>query len=840
MSQVIRWIPFALVSTIVLPFAFGNDIDSEAYWQPRWEEMAELGRGYVVWESNRNGRWRLWRRNLDGTGKRQLTPDEADRDHYGTHISPDGTRIVYISYPRTRNAYNVLRNNETAQLRMIDADGSNDRQLVASARAYFENRCAVWIDDNELVYIDGEGYTCHLDLVSGTSLRLTASGLQDYGWLLDPTLQWAVEGRVNQIRFSEFNAKAGTIHPGRRHGGCQPYFTQDGVWGFWTSGAGGPIRRIHLASGEVSDILVKNDPRLPRQRSYLYFPMVSPCQRMFAVGASPDQHDHHRSDYAVFVFRLDPETLEVFGNPARYSFDGGTDRYPNVFLAADELGVHRGKAPFPVSLEPEKRADWQWEFGDGTTARGARGRHTYTRPGTYRVSVRHGDERLTGTVVVAEATPPYIRLPVIVDGRAVRLHFNEPVSVDRLRARLESGIRIEGWRLSEDKTQLTLDLATELDERDVCHLEGIADLAQRPNAMPPQRLELEPLAWPSNPDGLVFLWQTGETPNLTPDPEAGEWSASPLTARGKATLNQHYAMFLRGGAFLGNETLNQRLLERLQATDQLTLEATITPVEAGQQGPARILSFSRDTGSRNFTLGQGRHRNAGHDLVLRLRTPQTGRNAHNPEVVLCRLTPNEPNHIIVTYQPGRLVGYRNGEKVFDDAILQGGFDTWEPQHFLIGDEYRGDRGWEGKVEGIAVYDRFMDAEEARLNAEHTLRALETRTRNRQATVIAELVNRSEFPTLDAIAPYLDALVVYEYRVLETLDADDEIANDTLLRVVHWALLTGDTMPARDYRTGNSQTLTLEPFADNPQLHDTVMTDTLEDNFDAVLYYDVLR
>ncbi|MEM8994832.1 MAG: hypothetical protein AAGF23_08575, partial [Acidobacteriota bacterium] len=35
----------------------------------------ELGRGFAVWESNRGGAWRLWRRDLEGGGEpAALTP----------------------------------------------------------------------------------------------------------------------------------------------------------------------------------------------------------------------------------------------------------------------------------------------------------------------------------------------------------------------------------------------------------------------------------------------------------------------------------------------------------------------------------------------------------------------------------------------------------------------------------------------------------------------------------------------------------------------------------------------------------------------------------------------
>ncbi len=68
--------------------------DSPADWGERWQQMGKLGRGFLVWESNRTGRWRIWYRNLDGSGLRQLSPEEEGRDHFAPHIAPDGTQLV--------------------------------------------------------------------------------------------------------------------------------------------------------------------------------------------------------------------------------------------------------------------------------------------------------------------------------------------------------------------------------------------------------------------------------------------------------------------------------------------------------------------------------------------------------------------------------------------------------------------------------------------------------------------------------------------------------------------------------------------------------------------------
>jgi hypothetical protein len=87
---------------------------------------------------------------------------------------------------------------------------------------------------------------------------------------------------------------------------------------------------------------------MPKDRSYLYFPMVSRDGRMFACAASPNQHDHFTADYDVFVARMDPEKLDVVGDPVRYSFHPGCDRFPDVFLSASRQAQQAG----PSSKSP--------------------------------------------------------------------------------------------------------------------------------------------------------------------------------------------------------------------------------------------------------------------------------------------------------------------------------------------------------------------------------------------------------------------------------------------------------------------------------------------------------
>ena len=230
---------------------------------PAPERDASLGDGFVVWESNRTGSFRLWSKRLDGSGLRRLTPNHGDRVDCCPHIAPDGRAVAYLSLAPGQERYPEAGR---ATLRLVAADGSGDRQLAASARPYFENRAAVWVDPSTLHYVDGDGYSVRLDVTSGAATRLTAAGRPSRGYLVDATGRWATDGTPT---FSRFDAATGAVAAAAALGGCQPYFTHDGRWGFWTAGAGGPIDRIDPATRTRSTLLKKSDPRLPPGRGYL-------------------------------------------------------------------------------------------------------------------------------------------------------------------------------------------------------------------------------------------------------------------------------------------------------------------------------------------------------------------------------------------------------------------------------------------------------------------------------------------------------------------------------------------------------------------------------------------
>jgi len=297
--------------------------------------------GWIAWESNRTGSYRIWIRELAGGAARQLSPDEPGRDHCCAHLSPDGARVAYLSLPGGSRSY--LPATTDGALHLIAPDGGGDRVVAAPARNYGEHRAVVWWSPSRLVYLDGEGATRELDLAAGTRREIARTSPSSPGWLVDPTGRWATTGDPT---FSERDPATGEIRAATRLGGCQPYFTGDGALGYWSAGAGGPIDVFDPATRESRSIVRKNDPRLPEGWRYVYFPMLSPDRSLLAYAASDGRHDHFAADYEVFVVALDPATLELTGAPERITHDPAVDRFPDVWRLAPPTTAVR-PAPRP-------------------------------------------------------------------------------------------------------------------------------------------------------------------------------------------------------------------------------------------------------------------------------------------------------------------------------------------------------------------------------------------------------------------------------------------------------------------------------------------------------------
>jgi len=140
--------------------------------------------------------------------------------------------------------------------------------------------------------------------------------------------------------------------------------------------------------------------------------------------------------------------------------------------------------------------------------------------------------------------------------------------------------------------------------------------------------------------------------------------------------------------------------------------------------------------------------------------------------------------------------------------------------------------WTGGIEGVAIYARFLEAAEVGQNYAAYAGKFQTRKVVPRVEVQAKLLAITETPRPIEIAPYREALVVYEYEV-------EKVVKGTLkpgkIRVALFGVLNGESMPAAQLKVGASSRLALEAFSDHPELESITLRDTLSEDFEQKLW-----
>lgn len=162
-------------------------------------------------------------------------------------------------------------------------------------------------------------------------------------------------------------------------------------------------------------------------------------------------------------------------------------------------------------------------------------------------------------------------------------------------------------------------------------------------------------------------------------------------------------------AFAATEKPPQRLIEAVRESKAFSLEAWVTPANATQDGPARLLTFSSGISRRNFTLGQD-----GNRFDLRVRASRTD---HNGMPSLASqsgsATPRLTHLVFTADRSGQARLYVNGQEQAAQNI-GGNLDQWDRNFRLaIANETSRDRPWLGTFHLVAIYSRALDPEEIR-------------------------------------------------------------------------------------------------------------------------------
>jgi len=157
----------------------------------------------------------------------------------------------------------------------------------------------------------------------------------------------------------------------------------------------------------------------------------------------------------------------------------------------------------------------------------------------------------------------------------------------------------------------------------------------------------------------------------------------------------------------------------IKASNALTLEAWITPANATQDGPARIMTLSADPLSRHFTIGQGLWGSQPSDRIdVRLRTTATSANGQPSLTTAPGTLDATLTHVVYTRDAaGAAAIYIDGDAIAA-ATVGGDLSNWDTTFsFALANELTGDRPWLGTYHLAAVYSDALTAEEVIQNFE---------------------------------------------------------------------------------------------------------------------------
>jgi hypothetical protein len=209
---------------------------------------------------------------------------------------------------------------------------------------------------------------------------------------------------------------------------------------------------------------------------------------------------------------------------------------------------------------------------------------------------------------------------------------------------------------------------------------------------------------------LQVLYTFGEGTGTTVNDVSGVGTPLNLTIGSGAAVSWGPGFLAVNSATLlqtaGNAT---KVITACQATNQITLEAWVDPLNLTQTGPATILTVSQASNKRDFTLGQSASRWDG-----RLRTSSTGQSGSSLLSPTGSATLNLTHVVYTRDAAGAVRIYVNGSQSAS-TTLSGNFSNWSSYKLGIANELAGGRPWRGDLHLVAVYNRALSAAEVRQN-----------------------------------------------------------------------------------------------------------------------------
>jgi hypothetical protein len=217
-------------------------------------------------------------------------------------------------------------------------------------------------------------------------------------------------------------------------------------------------------------------------------------------------------------------------------------------------------------------------------------------------------------------------------------------------------------------------------------------------------------------DGLIALYSFDEGSGGVVNDTSGNGTPLNLTIDKPQNIDwTDGGMKVKYATIINSAGPADKLNSALKSTNELTVEAWVTPENTSQSGPARIVTISNDTSRRNVTLGQRISAYEG-----RTRTTTTDSNGLLGVVSDYGHVNLNKEHVVYTRDSsGHSAIFLNGELIAE-STGNGDFSNWDDTYRLaIGNELTKNRPWLGEFHMVAIYNRALNLGEVTQNHEAT-------------------------------------------------------------------------------------------------------------------------
>ncbi len=226
-------------------------------------------------------------------------------------------------------------------------------------------------------------------------------------------------------------------------------------------------------------------------------------------------------------------------------------------------------------------------------------------------------------------------------------------------------------------------------------------------------------------DGLLVLYRFDAGSGDSVQDLADDGAPIPLTLQYEqgSPVWQADGLNFEGGGVALAEGSSSKVRLGLQATNEMTLEAWVTPTELVQTGPPRLITLSMSSSLRSFSLLHGGGTSPpgddlpfGDEYGVRLQTSLEAEPNGLPTFVSEPLAEPQLTQVVATREDtGMLTVWVDGAAVASE-VREGDFSPWPEDHVLaIGNEVTLGRPYIGTIHLAAIYDRALSATEVQQN-----------------------------------------------------------------------------------------------------------------------------